>query len=52
MNETIRQQIVYEVLKSLCASAGSLEYTPRALVDRAEQIADELFTRIRIPNAS
>lgn len=52
MNETIRQQLMYEILRALCVSPGSLEFTPRALVDRAEQITDELSTRIRIPNAS
>lgn len=52
MNEAIRQQVLYEILKALCSSAESLDYTPQALVKRAEDITDELSTRFRVPNAS
>jgi hypothetical protein len=46
MNEAHRQQIIYEVLKSLCASNGALDYTPRALVSHAVAIVEELGNHV------
>lgn len=52
VNESVRQQLVFEVLKALCASAGSLEMTPRSLVTRAGEITEELVTKFGGSNAS
>lgn len=46
MNEAHRQQIIYEVLKSLCTSASALEHTPRALVNHAVAIVEELGNHV------
>lgn len=51
-NESVRQNIVFEILKALCSSGNSLDYAPHALVKRAEEITDELMTKFGGSNAS
>lgn len=46
MNEAHRQQIIYEVLKCLCSSSNALDYTPKALVNRAVEIVEELGNHV------